>query len=61
MVYTEYLKDGSITPVPWRANQRKQGLIDISINIGSNNHRRETAAIREQYTNYLVENGIIPW
>jgi len=59
MVDAENLEDGSITSGSWRANQGNQGMIDISRNIGSNNHSREAAAIRDKYVDYFTGLGAI--
>ncbi|KAL4084943.1 hypothetical protein QTP88_027809 [Uroleucon formosanum] len=61
MVDTENLEDGSITSGSWRANQGNQGMIDISRNIGSNNHSKEAAEIRDKYAEYFVGFGAVPW
>lgn len=61
LVDSENLENGLITSSSWRANQRNQGLIDISRNMGSNNHGKEAAAIREKYADYFVGNGAVPW
>lgn len=59
IVDTENLEDGSVTSGSWRANQGNQGMVDISINIGSNYHSKKTAEIRDKYADYFVRVGAV--
>lgn len=52
--------DGTINPGEWRQQIRNSGLQSIR-GIGSNTHARNAAVVRENFKNYFLGTGAVPW
>lgn len=59
LIDTKVSETGEIIPGTWRELQA-EGLRNVG-NIGSHNHTRDAAQIRDRYAQYFVGAGRIPW
>jgi hypothetical protein len=57
---SENWNQGKVIPGQWQSI-RNDGLIDVSTPLSSNNHTRNTAAVRNFYANMFVTTDIVPW
>lgn len=52
--------DGTINPGEWQQQIRNSRLQSIK-GIGSNTHARNAAVVRENFKNYFLGTGAVPW